>query len=54
MDANKRMEEREDASFVLDCARRYFRGEQSANPVWEIMSDKGAKATRDITARLHE
>ena len=47
------MEEREDVQTVLDCARRYFRGEATANPVWELMSNKPAKAVRDITAFLH-
>lgn len=46
------MEEREDVQTVLDCARRYFRGEATANPVWELMSNKPAKAVRDITAFL--
>ena len=47
------MDEREDVPFVLDCARRYFRGERSDNPVLEIMSDMGAKAVKDITSLLH-
>ena len=47
------MEQREDVKTVLACARRYFAGEQSANPVWEIMSDKPAKAVKDITHYLH-
>jgi len=47
------MDEREDVSFVLECARRYFAGEQSENPVWEIMSDKPARAVKDITPYLH-
>ena len=51
-EAYSAMEEREDVAFVLDCARRYFRGEQSENPVWEIMSDRPAKAVKDITDYL--
>lgn len=47
------MEEREDVQFVLNCARRYFAGEQTAEPVWEIKSDKPAKAVKDITSILH-
>lgn len=47
------MEECEDVQTVLACARRYFAGEATANPVWELMSDKPAKAVRDITAFLH-
>ena len=52
-EAYSAMEEREDVDFVLDCARRYFRGERSANPVLEIMSEKSAKAVNDITEQLH-
>ena len=51
-EAYSAMEEREDVAFVLDCARRYFRGEQSENPVWEIRSDRPAKAVKDITDYL--
>ena len=51
-EAYSAMEEREDVAFVLDCARRYFRGEQSEKPVWEIMSDRPAKAVKDITDYL--
>lgn len=46
------MEEREDVPMVLNCARRYFSGGQTASPVWEIMSDKPAKAIKDITYLL--
>ena len=52
-EAYNAMEEREDVAFVLDCARRYFRGEQSASPVWEILSDKSATAIKDVTKHLH-
>ena len=52
-EAYSAMEEREDVSFVLDCARRYFRGERSKNPVLEIMSEKSANAITDITFCLH-
>jgi hypothetical protein len=37
---------------VVECARKYFSGECSNNPVWEIMSDKPAIATKDITEIL--
>ena len=37
---------------VVECARKYFSGECSHNPVWEIMSDKPAIATKDITEIL--
>lgn len=39
-------------SAVLGCARRYFSGQPSAAPIWEIMSDKDAIATIDITDYL--
>jgi len=47
------MTENEDVKKVLACARRYFAGEQTANPVWEIMSDRPAKAVKDITSNLY-
>ena len=43
------MLEKQDVEAVLSCARRYFSGQQSTTPVWEIMSDKPAKAVKDIT-----
>ena len=46
------MLEKQDLQFVIETARRYFSGEQTANPVWEIMSDKPAKAVKDITHYL--
>ena len=46
------MEERQDVQTVLNCARRYFAGSQSEKPVWEILSDRPAKAVRDLTAYL--
>lgn len=46
------MEEHEDVQTVLACARRYFAGEQTENPVWELLSNKPAKAVRDITEEL--
>ena len=51
-DAYDAIDEREDVKTVLACARRYFAGEQTANPVWEIMSDKSARAVKDITHYL--
>ena len=47
------MYEREDVQTVLACARRYFAGEQTVQPVWESMSDKPARAVRDVTDLLH-
>lgn len=46
------MEDRQDVAAVLACARRYFAGEASAAPVWELLSDKPARAVRDLTASL--
>lgn len=43
------MSETQDVSLVLTCARRYFAGEQTPDPVWEILSDKPAKAVKDIS-----
>lgn len=51
-EAYNAMSETQNAAFVLACARRYFAGAQTAVPVWEIMSDKTAKAARDITSYL--
>ena len=44
--------ESQDVRFALDCARRYFGGKQSADPVWEILSDKPARAITDISNYL--
>ena len=46
------MKKNEDLNTVRACARRYFAGEQTATPVWEIMSDKPARAVKDITHYL--
>ncbi len=46
------MLERQDLRFILDSARRYFSGQHTLAPVWEIMSDKPARAVRDITRAL--
>ena len=46
------MFEKQDVETVLSCARRYFSGQQSTAPVWEIMSDKPAKAVKDISSFL--
>ncbi len=48
------MWESDDYSTAFDCARRYFSGEGTAEPVWEIMSDKTATAIKDITHCLYE
>ena len=46
------MYDHDDVQIVLACARRYFAGEQTAQPVWELMSDSPARAVRDITGFL--
>lgn len=38
---------------ALDCARRYFSGKQSPEPVLEILSEKPARAVRDVTELLN-
>lgn len=43
------MSETQDVQMVLACARRYFAGEQTTESIWEIMSDKSAKAVKDIS-----
>ena len=48
-EAYNAMSEKQDVKLVLSCARRYFAGEQTAEPVWEIMSDKPAKVVKDIS-----
>lgn len=37
---------------VFDCARRYFRGEQTEDPVWELLSDRPARAVEDVTDQV--
>lgn len=41
--------ETQNIPFVINCARRYFSGQQTSSPIWELMSDKPAKAVKDIT-----
>lgn len=48
------MLETKDIKDVIVCARRYFSGEHSKEPIWEIMSDKSAIVTKDITKKLIE
>lgn len=43
------MWDNDDIQSAITCARRYFQGDHTATPVWEIMSDKTAKAVKDIT-----
>lgn len=51
-EAYNAMSEAQDVRFVLDSARRYFSGEQTAEPIWEILSDKPARAVKDISEYL--
>lgn len=46
------MAESQNISLVIDCARRYFNGEQTDKPVWEILSSKNANAVADISSVL--
>lgn len=41
-----------DAAIAL--ARRYFRGEASEKPVWELLSDKPGRAVEDLTPELRQ
>ena len=43
------MWDNDDIHTAIDCARRYFKGEHTAAPIWEIMSEKPAKAVKDIS-----
>ncbi|MBQ7875204.1 MAG: hypothetical protein IJ306_08635 [Oscillospiraceae bacterium] len=46
------MWDNDDFQTAVCCARKYFSGEKTIEPVWEIMSDKTAKAVKDLTACL--
>lgn len=47
--AYEAMSKSQDIEYVLTCARRYFAGEHTTDPVWEILSDKNAKSVVDIS-----
>lgn len=51
-EAYNAMSEEQDVQTVLNCARRYFAGKQTENPVWEILSDKRARVVADVTVYL--
>lgn len=53
-DAFDAMAENKDVDRVLEYARRYFSGQCTQTPVWEIMSDKPARAIQDITYYIHD
>lgn len=44
--------EAQDVEAALELAVRYFRGEESEEPIWEILSDRPGKAVEDLTAIL--
>ena len=44
--------ERLDLGAAIALARRYFRGEASEKPVWEILSDKPGRVVEDLTPEL--
>lgn len=44
--------QRLDPETALALAARYFRGEATEKPVWEILSDRPGKAVEDLTAIL--
>ena len=46
--------ERLDLGAALTLAWRYFRGEGSAHPVWEILSDRPGRAVEDLTSALRQ
>ncbi len=46
------MWEKEDIGAAIICARRYFRGEATQSPVWEILSDARAVAVANMTEKL--
>ena len=41
-----------DVEAALAYAARYFRGEESEEPIWEILSDRPGRAVEDLTAAL--
>lgn len=47
------MWDNDDIQTAIGLARRYFKGEHTTTPVWEILSDKSAKAVKDITFILN-
>lgn len=47
--AYEAMENTQDIDTALACARKYFAGEHSDNPIWEYLSAGKAVAVKDIT-----
>lgn len=50
--AYKNMCEEADITAAKECARRYFAGEATDDPVWEYLSEAPATAVRDVTEYL--
>lgn len=46
------LSEKQDTASAFNCARQYFSGKQSDEPVWEIISNKRAIVRRDISDKL--
>ncbi len=47
------MEKNQDIEAVFACARRYFSGEHSQNPIWEILTERNIRVDKDVTNLLH-
>lgn len=50
--AYKNMCDEPDIAVIKECARRYFAGEATDDPVWEYLSEAPATAVRDVTEYL--
>ena len=46
------MEKKQDVQMAMDFARKYFAGEHTEKPVWEILSGRNVYITEDITSLL--
>lgn len=46
------MEKNQDVQAVMACARRYFAGEHTERPVWEILCGRNVTISKDITSLL--
>lgn len=50
--AYEAMEEKQDVQTVMACARRYFAGEHTEEPVWELLCGGNVHIAEDITSFL--
>lgn len=48
--AYKVMEQRQDPTAAMELARRYFSGEGTAEPAWEILSERPARAVQKLAS----